>query len=697
MPHPSRPQDLRAFVSSTYLDLHEHRALVIEQLRNAGLQVDPMENWTADSGEPQVFSQQRIEGCDLCVLLVAFRRGCVPSGETLSITQMEYERARELGLEILPFLLDDDAPWPRRFDDMEKDPALVAWRNELRRRHGVGTFGLDPKSVPLHPALARWLQKLRNQGRATPVDELRYVRAVHKETAWIDIRGLQVGGGRANRFPICELFIPLSAVGPEPDQRAAKDERPALDRAERRVDLHESLRHRRLVIIGDPGAGKTTFLRRIACELCQMFPGVGEDDCNPKREREDINPKRQREDINPTRRPDGDAPLSLALRACVDRAVCDRGTDSVVPPGAWLGPDERPLPIFVRLSDLHDHIRTSRGQTGAPTLAHQADWLPHFLAGAWHAACPDADDAFFRTVLEQGRAAVLLDGLDEAPSDADRRTLVRLIEAAADAYGGCRFVVTSRPTAVQGQTVLPGFATAGIAPLEMDAVEVFLGCWCQALFPGDAARAEQHLGELLIALRSRVDIRRLARNPVMLTALAVVHWNEKRLPEQRADLYESIIIVENGGYDLEPLWTAGGFGQFAAPEGWEPQLEHPNWPVTGVSWYEAQAYCRWTRCRLPTEAQWERAARGGDDRRYPWGNNDVPAPELLNCGESKIGHPTPVGVYPRGVSPEGIADMAGNVWEWCEDGKRKYTSKEASNPLGPLRPDTLPLLVRSAS
>ena len=159
MPHPSQPQALRAFVSSTYLDLHEHRALVIEQLRNAGLQVDPMENWTADSGEPQEFSQQRIEGCDLCVLLVAFRRGCVPPGQTLSITQMEYERARELGLEILPFLLDDDAPWPRRFDDMEKDPALVAWRNELRQRHGVGTFGLDPKSVPLHPALARWLQK----------------------------------------------------------------------------------------------------------------------------------------------------------------------------------------------------------------------------------------------------------------------------------------------------------------------------------------------------------------------------------------------------------------------------------------------------------------------------------------------------------------------------------------------------------
>ncbi len=135
-------------------------------------------------------------------------------------------------------------------------------------------------------------------------------------------------------------------------------------------------------------------------------------------------------------------------------------------------------------------------------MPHQPGWLPHFLCSAWHDACPDADEAFFRTVLEQGRAAVLLDGLDEAPSEADRRTLVQLIESAAAAYDQCRFVVTSRPTAVQGQSVLPGFARVGIAPLEMDAVEVFLGRWCQALFPDDADRAEKHLAELLTALRA---------------------------------------------------------------------------------------------------------------------------------------------------------------------------------------------------
>ena len=109
---------------------------------------------------------------------------------------------------------------------------------------------------------------------------------------------------------------------------------------------------------------------------------------------------------------------------------------------------------------------------------------------------------------------------------------------------------------------LPEFAQVRIEPLEDDAIEHFLDRWCRALFPEDAAtpetgtgtnrpdrsqshfrvsQAAAHRDELLDALHSRPEIRRLARNPVMLTALAVVHWHEKRLPEQRADLYESIL------------------------------------------------------------------------------------------------------------------------------------------------------------
>src|SRR5499433_268465 len=149
----------RAFVSSTFVDLKDHRAHVISSLRRAGFSVDPMEDWTADSDEPKKFSQDRLDGCDLCVLLVAFRRGYVPDGESLSITQLEYEAALKKRIDILPFMLDENAPWPRKFDEVEKDPEIVKWRADLRKRHGVQPFGLEPGSIDLTGPLGRWLAK----------------------------------------------------------------------------------------------------------------------------------------------------------------------------------------------------------------------------------------------------------------------------------------------------------------------------------------------------------------------------------------------------------------------------------------------------------------------------------------------------------------------------------------------------------
>ncbi len=147
----------KAFVSSTFEDLRDHREVAIESLRKAGFTVDPMEVWTAAKDEPKRFFQDRLDGCDLCILLVAFRRGHVPEGEDLSITQLEVQAAKDRKIDLLVFLLDEKAPWPRHHDELDKDPEIRRWRAELLEDYGVSFFKLEPSSLEIAPALTRWL------------------------------------------------------------------------------------------------------------------------------------------------------------------------------------------------------------------------------------------------------------------------------------------------------------------------------------------------------------------------------------------------------------------------------------------------------------------------------------------------------------------------------------------------------------
>jgi formylglycine-generating enzyme required for sulfatase activity len=909
------------FISSTAKDLAEHRDAAARAARQAGFEARTMEDFEAQTLKPPYPACMAVvRGCDVLVAIVAHRYGWAPQDQpdklAKSITWLECEEILRAGKEVLAFVVDPAHKWPAELrEEYRATEALVNGtltrkvQSEIARdvkkldefkkfldKLGFRRKFTDPASLnsEVQEQLNKWLKRHPDlhvtPGSDTHDDPTEYLRQLREQTRWIDIRGLQVGAGKAYRFAIDDLYIPLTTPG----GAKSGDGTPGGERGP--VRLEQVLGQSRLVIEGDPGAGKTTFLRRIAYEMC---------------------------------RDDGKSSLAL-------------------PSGGF--------PVYIRIGDLEEHIAYCRRQkhAGAPIGDHDPSWLIHYLAGQGMAKEWNLDAAYFRARLQQPGTTILLDGLDEASSSRARKSIAQLLAEAVTVYRAGRFVVTTRPQSYTGASRLAGFHEVRIDDLQPEAIEGFLGHWSRALFPGDERSAESHLAALREALTARIAIRRMARNPVMLTALAVVHWNERRLPEQRADLYDSITTwlararenrpgrepaervllllghlalamqtqpkgritqvskataakliesqfrevadanerlararafleaeeVDSGifvtrGADLrfwhltlqeflaartiaglvessqqqllfgddrlyKPEWcevmlllggtligqgadkvdglfgamldrigqdatlaekarcaglmgamvsdlrphsyklphpryeqmlqevlaifdreksrgidlrvrlaAAEALGQAGdprlrlpkdkdywvpipagkffmgesegdheprhevhidafliarypvtvyeyalfleetgrdAPKDWDEQSVYPNRPVVTVTWLDAEAYCRWAGVRLPTEAEWERAARGAEGRRYAWGS-DAPSAELANYNESGVGHASPVGLFPQGSTPEpeNIADLTGNVWEWVFDwyGASYYEESEKTNPKGP--------------
>jgi formylglycine-generating enzyme required for sulfatase activity len=196
-------------------------------------------------------------------------------------------------------------------------------------------------------------------------------------------------------------------------------------------------------------------------------------------------------------------------------------------------------------------------------------------------------------------------------------------------------------------------------------------------------------------------------------------------PQHQVDLPEFLIsryaitqsqyhaFVEAGGYQATHYWPeaqAAGYwrsgqvkrvtvrfegGDIKTKEEWAAtpaefgaKFSLSNHPVVGVNWYEAIAFCRWLTeqlhqagelasheiITLPSESQWEKAARGTDGRIYPWGNEADP--NRANFTETGLGAPSAVGCFPGGQSPYGCEDVSGNVGEWCRSRRREYTELE---------------------
>jgi formylglycine-generating enzyme required for sulfatase activity len=345
----------------------------------------------------------------------------------------------------------------------------------------------------------------------------RYLRYLYREYAGLDLRGID---DRPMDMPLSELYVSLNLHEPPPEDLAGRgalrtfmntvsrlfnpaDAEDAAGMRSRRpepVDWTQALRHARLAVIGAPGSGKTTLLHYTAVRLAEVLAADNRE--------------------------------QLAALGLADEATA-----------------APPVPLFLPLRELGSfvHTCTSRETAGAgPRL------LLDCLANYYARFELDLPEDFFSRLCDSGRALLLLDGLDEVASSDDRAFVSSVVRAFARRYDACRYVVTSRVAAYQGDArVGDGFRICTVADLDETQQRRFIANWSRSLhrllYQAQGAelqrRATRYADDLWQALEANDRVRGLASNPLLLTVVAVIFYNNYVLPEDRAALYEECVEV----------------------------------------------------------------------------------------------------------------------------------------------------------
>lgn len=243
---------------------------------------------------------------------------------------------------------------------------------------------------------------------------------------------------------------------------------------------------------------------------------------------------------------------------------------------------------------------------------------------------------------------------------------------------------------MQHNTHLPGLCVRGTSRWRW-AIQTMLSVFV-AVGSAEVSLADPRHGMEPEARRHGVPMVWISDGVFMMGSANGRSWNQPPHEVYLSAFYLDQYEVTVAGY-AKFLDAAGTSRQDFVPKLWEQAnlLHDGDRPVIGLSWQAADAYCRWVQKRLPTEAEWEKAARGSDKRTYPWGNVE-PTFAVANYARTSSGNTYhdslhSVGSYAGGKSPYGVYDMAGNASEWVSDWYNEgyYATSPKHNPQGPTR------------
>ena len=491
----------KIYISSTYEDLKDYREAVYKTLRQMKHEIVAMEDYLASDERPLDKCLNDVSSCEVYIGIFALRYGYIPPDNSRSITELEYRRAKQENKKILIFILHEEANWPRKFIDYDNIKKLQSLTNELMENHLVKFFK-SPEELSKLVALS-----LNGGGNGDLSLKESYLNWVLEESGIVSLAGIDPQAAKTKRdeLNLGSIYTALVTYSSQDKDILLNHTNESKREKLKYYSALEMLnKHKHLVLLGDPGSGKSTFVNFVSC--CLAGEALKNDQVNIDVLTAPLPDDKGKDSNNKQAWNHGELlPVRIILRDFVARGIkksCKKDCAEIL----W--------------NFIEDELKST-------TLK---EFIPYL----------------HKELLKKG-GLILLDGLDEVPEANDRRIqLKKIIDDFKSVFHKCRILVTSRTYAYQRQDwKIPGLKEAVLAPFTSGQIRRFIDRWYAHIAELKRMNKEDAQGsaELLKYVIFHNDrLRELADRPLILTLMASLHaWRGGSLPDKREELYSNTV------------------------------------------------------------------------------------------------------------------------------------------------------------